>query len=269
MSPEQARGMPVDHRADIYAVGVMLYRMLTGVTPFERDSPQETLLAVLAEEAPSPRFVEPAIPEQLEAIILRAMAKEPTHRYQWIAELSHALAPYDFSRSPAAIDSAPQAMALQQAAQIQAPAATQPAAIEPAGGGAWIVMAMLLGVPALLMGLLLALIGLLQAGGLELNSTVWVLTTVLLLLALSTPLVLVVRGVMSAWRDPARRAPLGQGMRAALFTMSALYTLGSLALRFAEVAELDIPNLGTAYDSILFACVALAGLIAYLVKRKP
>jgi serine/threonine-protein kinase len=95
MAPEQARGERVDHRADIYAVGAILYCALTGKRPFDRGDPTATLTAVLTEDPPRPRSIEPSIPDPLELIIQRAMAKSPADRYPSMADLDGALAPYD------------------------------------------------------------------------------------------------------------------------------------------------------------------------------
>ncbi|MCC6555898.1 MAG: serine/threonine protein kinase [Polyangiaceae bacterium] len=95
MAPEQARGERVDHRADIYAVGAILYCALTGSRPFDRSEPHATLLAVLNEDPPRPRSLEPSIPEPLELVIQRAMAKDPADRYQSMIDLDAELAPYD------------------------------------------------------------------------------------------------------------------------------------------------------------------------------
>src|SRR6185436_17175969 len=95
MAPEQARGEKVDHRADIYAVGAILYCAVTGKRPFDRDDPTATLTAVLTQDPPRPRSIEPSIPEPLEMVIQRAMAKMPQDRYQTMAELDDELASYD------------------------------------------------------------------------------------------------------------------------------------------------------------------------------
>ena len=81
MPPEQARGAKVDHRTDVYGVGGILYRALTGRLPFSGDDPTAVLAAVLTKEPERPRAVEPSVPEGLELIIERAMAKEPEERY--------------------------------------------------------------------------------------------------------------------------------------------------------------------------------------------
>ena len=95
MSPEQARGDKVDARADIYAVGAMLYHALTAKKPFETDDPASTLSLVLTEEPDRPRKVNPQIPESLELVVQRAMAKDASDRYATMEELEAALAPFD------------------------------------------------------------------------------------------------------------------------------------------------------------------------------
>jgi serine/threonine-protein kinase len=95
MPPEQARGARTDHRADIYGVGAMLYRALTGRLPFDAVDPGEALSMVLTEEPPRPRSIDASIPEALELVIQRAMSKDPEDRYQSMAEFEEALAPFD------------------------------------------------------------------------------------------------------------------------------------------------------------------------------
>jgi serine/threonine-protein kinase len=95
MAPEQARGERVDHRADIYAVGAILYCALTGQRPFDKDDPTATLTAVLTQDPPRPRSLEPSIPEPLEMIIQKAMAKRPQDRYESMLELDEALSAYE------------------------------------------------------------------------------------------------------------------------------------------------------------------------------
>ncbi len=91
ISPEQARGEITDEKADIYSVGVMLYEMLTGTLPFEADSAVSVAIMQMQSEAKPPRQVNPAIPEGLEDITVKAMQKEPSKRYQSAAEML-----YDF-----------------------------------------------------------------------------------------------------------------------------------------------------------------------------
>jgi serine/threonine-protein kinase len=91
MPPEQARGTKVDHRADVYGVGAILYRALTGRLPFSGDDPTAVLAAVLTKEPERPRAVEPSVPEGLELIIEHAMAKDRERRYPTIGALREEL----------------------------------------------------------------------------------------------------------------------------------------------------------------------------------
>ncbi len=95
MPPEQARGDRVDHRADVYAVGAILYTLLTGQRPFDAETPAQTLLAVLAGAPLPPRDLEPTLPEPLERVILRAMDRDPDKRFATMDELGQALARCD------------------------------------------------------------------------------------------------------------------------------------------------------------------------------
>lgn len=83
MSPEQGRGDPLDARSDVYAVGVVLYQLLTGQLPFEAESPTQVVIMHLTEPAPDPRRVAPErrIPEPIAEVCLQALEKDLQHRY--------------------------------------------------------------------------------------------------------------------------------------------------------------------------------------------
>ncbi len=89
MSPEQARGRPVDHRSDQFALGAMLYEMVTGHTPFQRETPVQTLAAIIEDE-PEP-LKNPAFPAPARWVVERCLAKEPAERYASTLDLAHEL----------------------------------------------------------------------------------------------------------------------------------------------------------------------------------
>ncbi len=91
ISPEQARGDPVDHRSDIYSLGCVLYEMLTGRQPFEAGDPLAVAYKHVHEAPAPPRSLDPSIPPGLEAVTLRAMEKEPAARFQSVADMAAAL----------------------------------------------------------------------------------------------------------------------------------------------------------------------------------
>ena len=87
IAPEQARGDVTDEKADIYSVGVMLYEMITGQLPFEADNAVSVAIMQLQNDPRPPKDINPAIPDGLEEITLRAMQKNPGQRYQSAAEM--------------------------------------------------------------------------------------------------------------------------------------------------------------------------------------
>jgi serine/threonine-protein kinase len=92
LSPEQARGSPVDQRSDVYSVGIVLYEMLTGKVPFTGDTPLEIAMKHLSEVPVPPSELRDDVPEDLDLVVLRALAKDPEDRYQTAEEMNADLA---------------------------------------------------------------------------------------------------------------------------------------------------------------------------------
>lgn len=91
MAPEQARGGQIDARTDIYALGVVMYQMMTGQVPFNGTNPFMVLERHVNEAPRPPRQLNTNIPPEAEALILRCLAKSPDHRYSSMGELLEAL----------------------------------------------------------------------------------------------------------------------------------------------------------------------------------
>jgi len=91
MAPEQGQGLKIDHRSDIYSLGVMLYEMVTGRVPYEAETPMAVVIKHITAPLPLPSSVKPDILPQVERVILKAMAKDPDDRFQTVGEMVAAL----------------------------------------------------------------------------------------------------------------------------------------------------------------------------------
>jgi eukaryotic-like serine/threonine-protein kinase len=92
LSPEQAKGSPVDQTSDLYSVGVVLYELLTGVVPFTGDTPVEIAMKHLSAIPDPPSSHRAEIPRELDKVVMRALAKDPHERYQTAEEMDGDLA---------------------------------------------------------------------------------------------------------------------------------------------------------------------------------
>lgn len=247
MPPEQARGARVDHRADIYSVGAILYQAVTGKLPFDRDDPMATVAAVLTEEPPRPRSLAPEIPEGLEIVIQRAMAKDAEARLSTMRELDAALAPYDTAA---------------------AMTAASPAPPRPTGGRAELV--------ALLAAVIgFTLVGLFGAAGSAVtlsrgygpSSTELAIVLLTVGLGLTTPAILAVRRLRrTVWEDSARVEQLVVTLRRPLGSAMAIYAGGWLVASVADFVFAS-PRPGWAgWPVIWFVTAAAAALYGRLLR---
>lgn len=101
MSPELVRGLPVDRRSDVFALGVVLHELLAGRRLFTGATELAVMEALRAAEVRPPSEGNPAVPRELDAVVLRALAREPEDRFGWAAELRDALRPWARRLGPA------------------------------------------------------------------------------------------------------------------------------------------------------------------------
>jgi len=91
LSPEQARGAPVDESSDLYSTGILLYELLTGKVPFNGETPVEVAMKHLSQVPDAPSSLRPEIPRDLDLVVLRSLAKEPPDRYRTAQEMDRDL----------------------------------------------------------------------------------------------------------------------------------------------------------------------------------
>ena len=113
MAPEQGMGKAVDARADIYAFGVVLYELLTGRKPYSADTPMAVIFKHITDPLPRPQSFVPDLPDKVERLLLKAMAKKVEDRYQNMTALEKAMqglldSQIDFQESPAQAVSEPE-----------------------------------------------------------------------------------------------------------------------------------------------------------------
>jgi serine/threonine protein kinase/tetratricopeptide (TPR) repeat protein len=127
MAPEQLRGLDVDARADIYGAGAVIYEMATGRRPFPQLQSAELMGAILHQSPASPSSINPRITPGLESVILKALQKEPSQRYQSARELLAALEGISFSVAATSADTSAAVRVVAAAEPSNAPLASSPA----------------------------------------------------------------------------------------------------------------------------------------------
>ena len=133
LSPEQAKGGEVDPRSDLYSLGIVLYELLTGKTPFDGETPVEIAMKHLSATPQPPSKLRPDIPPELDMVVLRALAKNPDDRYQSADEMEADLERVARGASVAAttVDTATQVLRRPAAAATAATLATAATMIAP------------------------------------------------------------------------------------------------------------------------------------------
>jgi eukaryotic-like serine/threonine-protein kinase len=110
LAPEQVEGGPIDARADLYAAGIVLYELLTGRPPFEAETNLAAATMRLTEEPRPPGSLRSGIPRSLDAVVMKALARDPDRRYQSAEEMSAALERAMPGSGPAGVPASPEAV---------------------------------------------------------------------------------------------------------------------------------------------------------------
>jgi eukaryotic-like serine/threonine-protein kinase len=134
LSPEQAQGRPVSEASDVYSIGVVLFELLTGKAPFDGESTVAIALKHVNETPPSPRALVPALPAELDAVVLKALAKDPSDRYPDAESFLRDLEGVDARLERGAVDTESTAVFAPLAAgvPVTAPPPPVPTAVAPA-----------------------------------------------------------------------------------------------------------------------------------------
>ncbi len=282
MAPEQARGERVDHRADIYAVGAILYCALTGQRPFDKGDPTATLTAVLTSDPPRPRSLEPSIPEPLEMIIQKAMAKIPQDRYESMTELDAELSAYEPGGDTTLIsipsgDSQAWMKATNTEMQRSGSLHKQVRTVALARPMIALMGALgvFLGAGNVIMAIT-AIFRIIKGGGARANLEVGesVLLVLLVVFTLLTPLIFLVRWlVKTVWGNSMKSVELADRLRGPVLVALSAYGFATLLVRLIE-SVLVRHAVGVAWpwwDVLLFFVCAAAAAGTYLVSaaEKP
>lgn len=225
MAPEQARGAKVDARADLYALGAIAYRCVTGRAPFDLEDPAAALHAVLTSEPPRPRAVLRELPEAFEMVLQRAMAREPNDRYATLEELDAALAAFGAPAESAAPREA-NALVRRAAPDLEALAAVARRARPEIAAYSALGAAILVGGLADVLALVFSASS--MAGGLAVVAAVGVA---------ATPAYLYVRRLQrEVWHNSPRAVAWARSLAAMVSAGGAVYAATFLTLRLLDLS---------------------------------
>jgi serine/threonine protein kinase len=285
MAPEQARGDKVDTRADIYAVGAILYRALTGKKPFEGLDPMATLTAVLVQEPERPTALNPEVPLALELVVQHAMAKDPGDRYPTMEALERELSAFDpelLSRPSAApppaesgarpADGAPRSVASGSRQKLRESLEQTQKSVKVARPGLLVFTA--LGFAWTLASLAVAVasfLRLLRGDGSDLSQAEAVLSFVCVLAALVTPLVIWVRYLLrEIWPSTPKSLVLMTRLRTTVLYSATAYGIAMLAVELLQVIiRRQASDIARPLWSLVAFVVALSTAVANWLVTEP
>ncbi len=131
MAPEQVAGKPVDYRTDIYSLGLILYEMFTGTAAFRADNAVAVALKQMRESPVPPHEIDPQIPVPIERAILKCLEKEPSKRFQSIAELESAFRPQGTAPGATPVSAPPAPVSSTHSTQATLPLPSPPLSLMP------------------------------------------------------------------------------------------------------------------------------------------
>jgi serine/threonine-protein kinase len=270
MAPEQARGLRVDQRVDVYGVGAILYTALTGRPPFEADTPQATVLAVVSSEPPRPRSLVPSIPISVELLLEKALAREPADRYADMAALLDAIEAI-VADSPVTTPEAAPAPKLARVMPSVADATNDTGAARPR-----LVLYLAAAAALMVLGVITAVTGIELVKGYGFNRTELRLLLLAILGLSLTPATLWLLRIRShVWEKSSRVLALLGHLRAAVLSFAVSYGVFSLLLRFVDdflvrlIGNARVQPLGATWPgwNLVLAAVSLTLAASTILRR--
>jgi serine/threonine-protein kinase len=267
MAPEQTLGQRADHRADVYGVGAILYKALTGRAPYDQETPHAALTALMKGEPPRLRGLVPSLPLPVELVVERAMARDPAQRYASTKELGRALeqlvgAPSE-KPSPSAPPTARNVVMSEEAREAQ-------------GARFGLIMWLLASSLALTAASAIAITGVERLMRVRWSPLELKLMLSLVLGKFFMPVVLLLPAIRRAWKNTTKVVALLRHVRASMLAAISAFGFGTLALhvndrflsRFVELGPL--PTLDPAWQgwNIVLPLIALLAALTTLARRK-
>jgi serine/threonine protein kinase len=275
MAPEQARGKRVDQRADVYGLGTILYTVLTGRPPYDEESPQATILALLNSEPPRPRSLVGSIPSHLELVIERAMAKNPDDRYPDMLAFEQALDALPAAK--ALTQSIPPATLAAPTPKLQAPAHLASSDADVHAARPRLLLSLLCAVSLLIAGAIVAISGLELALGYRFGKVELRLILLGIIGTAFTPTALWFFHIRrKIWDSSSRVLSLLDQVRAAVLTgiisygllLLAFHLIDDFLLRFLGNEQLKPVGVAWTGWNLLLPAVALISGVTVAWRRR-